>query len=256
MPYITLTGADDSTSLDDLWSLAAQYRFGLVEWGVLYSVSNQGQGRYPSFGWIGRLAARLEEPGARPPSFALHVCGGKAVADFLAGTGHVCEVAKHFGRVQLNFRHDSYPLDQIERTIRRNLNKGVITQHNDANADLWELLAGHHNHAVLFDASGGRGIAPDQWPAPLDGVACGYAGGLGLDNLAAELPRIHDAAAGKPYWIDMESKLRNAADHFDLSPAKQCLDIASEFYRRNILTPAVAEFSTPLPADVAVVFNV
>ncbi len=256
MPYITLTGADDSTSLDDLWCLASQYRFGLVEWGVLYSVSNQGQGRYPSFDWINRLASRLEHPGARPPSFALHVCGGRAVGDFLAGVGHVCEVSKQFGRVQLNFRHDSYPLDQIEKTVRRNLNKQVITQHNDANADLWRLLPGHRNHAVLFDASGGRGVAPDQWPAPLDGVDCGYAGGLGSDNMAAELPRIHSAAAGKPYWIDMESKLRNSSDQFDLSLAQRCLDIASEFYRIKILTPAVAELSTPLPVDVADVFNV
>lgn len=250
MPYITLTGADDSTSLDDLWRLAGQHRFGLVEWGVLYDATRQGQGRYPSLDWIKRLAARLEHPGARPPAFALHLCGRQAVGDFLAGTGHVCEVAKHFGRIQLNFRQDDYPLDQVDKALRRNLNKQIITPHNEANASLWEPLFKRRNHAVLFDASAGRGISPEQWATPFAGVPCGYAGGLGPDNLATELPRIHAAAAGDHYWLDLEAKLRNSADQFDLVRAKQCLDIASAFYLDKILAPQMAVLFKPLPAAV------
>lgn len=251
MSYITLTGADNSTTHDDLWRVADQYRFGLVEWGVLYSASNQGEGRYPSFDWIELLSDRLGNPSARTPAFALHVCGGKAVSDFLAGTGHVCEVARNFKRVQVNFRHESFALDQVERAIRRNLGKQVITQHNHVNAGLWKLLAGHRNHAVLFDASGGRGVAPEYWPTPLDGVGCGYAGGLGPDNLSGELPRIHGAASGKEYWIDMESKVRNASDQFDLDLAKRCLDIASEFHLQNVHRPLLAEVLSPFPDGMA-----
>jgi len=84
---------------------------------------------------------------------------------------------------------------------------------------------------VLFDSSGGRGLAPVSWPAPLPGTTCGYAGGLGPDTLTEQLPLIHTAANGRGYWIDMEGRLRTPEDRFDLDRARRCLEIVADFHR-------------------------
>ncbi len=236
MPFITLTGADDSTPQEALWRLAKTSDFDTdkqpeIEFGILYSASNQGIGRYPSFEWIEKLTEKINaETG---PGFALHVCG-RAVRDFLAGSGHVSEVASAFDRVQINFRSIDFTLTEIADCIRRNPSKTIITQHNEANRHLFQGLLNLGNHAVLFDESGGRGKSPGTWDGSLVAVDCGYAGGLGPDNLAAELPKIHAAADGMPYWVDMEGKLRNEHDQFDLKLAQQCLAIAGRFYREQI----------------------
>lgn len=80
------------------------------------------------------------------------------------------------------------------------------------------------NILALFDASGGRGLERQEWPAHLGDWDCGYAGGLGPDNLRRELPRIAAAAGPSPYWIDMESKLREGDDRFSVALARQALD--------------------------------
>jgi hypothetical protein len=43
--------------------------------------------------------------------------------------------------------------------VRRNFYRTIITQHNKINKSFAGLMEGFANHAVLFDASGGRGIA-------------------------------------------------------------------------------------------------
>lgn len=233
MPYITLTGADDTTQPEALWRLAESSNFGTseqsnVEFGILYSVSNQGVGRYPSFEWIEKLTEKIKAgPG---PGFSLHVCG-RAVHDFIAGSGHVSEVASAFDRIQINFRSSDFTLAEIGSCISRNSSKTIITQRNEANRHLFRGLAHLNNHAVLFDESGGRGKSPETWDESLEVVNCGYAGGLGPDNLAAELPRIHAAAKGMPYWVDMEGKIRDENDRFDLNAAQQCLEIAGQFHQ-------------------------
>lgn len=229
MSFITFTGADDSISPETLLDVAASSSIGVrnVEWGILYSLSNQGAGRFPSLRWIDALVHQITPDG---PSFALHVCG-QAVYDLLAGRGHISELAGSFNRVQINFRAENHAIEDVRACLLRNPGTTFITQYNDANRGLWESLAGIPNHAVLFDASGGRGRSPDTWRHPLPGVPCGYAGGLGPDNLATELPRIHAAAGGSRFWIDMEGKLRDEGDKFSLVSARRCLDIAGEFLR-------------------------
>lgn len=230
--FCTLTGADDHTQQADLWHLAKQFRPGLVEWGILYSANNQGEGRYPSFEWIEQLTEMVGRGDA--PRFSLHVCG-RAVQQFLDGTGHVTEVAKAFPRVQVNFRAREYPLESIKAMMLRNADKTIITQHNFANAALWRDLRDFGNHAILFDQSGGRGMSPAAWPAPIEGVRSGYAGGLGLNNLATELPKIKAAAGGSTfYWIDAEGKLRDIRDRFDLRIARQFLEGVQNFEMANL----------------------
>lgn len=221
----TLTGSDDSTDQKDLFRLSNEFPF--VEWGVLFHDVLQGNGRYPSLVWIEDLCLQMRQ--FQSARFALHVCGHRAILDFLNGVGDVSLLALHFPRVQLNLNASRVDVRLLADAIQRNPEKIHITQHNDVNKYLWHELRELDNHAVLFDESGGRGISPSNWSTPLPGKRCGYAGGLGLDNLEQELPRIAHAASKMPFWIDMEGKLRDNLDQFDLSVARQCLSMCSEF---------------------------
>jgi hypothetical protein len=215
----TLTGADDATDIDALWETANA--FPIVEWGILYSLTQRGTGRYPSEAWLERLITRVHGGGSAP-HLALHVCG-RSVADLIKGVGPVVDIARYFARIQVNFRADNFEIEAIREMVRRHAGQTIITQHNAANVDLWRALQGEPNHVVLFDASGGRGLVRADWPAPLQGVSCGYAGGLGPDNIDEAVAAIHRAAGCAQYWVDMENKLRTAEDRFDMNLARDVL---------------------------------
>ncbi len=91
----------------------------------------------------------------------------------------------------------------------------MILQHNDANAAVLERLTAT-NLAILFDRSGGRGLRPDAWPAADPTRPCGYAGGLTPETRARDLAAIARAAGDAPYWVDLESGLRDATGAFSL----------------------------------------
>lgn len=223
--FVTLTGADDSTEIDELFELSSQFDF--VEWGILWHAEHHGSGRYPSLAWIDRLTKDLSRsPRTR---FALHIYGGQSINDFLGGIGPVSACARFFGRIQLNLKSANVDLTALESAVLRRPEQVVITQHNPANHLLWSELVGCTNHAVLFDESGGNSISPVVWPEPLPGKQCGYAGGLGPSNLLQELARIETAADGQPFWIDMEGSLRSSADQFEMRLAGKCLECVDQW---------------------------
>lgn len=238
LSHCTLTGVDEATDLSHLADLSAEFPF--VEWGFLYSPARQGMpGRYPSVDTILRAFCEL-------PSHvrvALHVCG-QGVPDLIDEEPVVYElvmaVARRQGRIQLNFnqRRNQLDLARMGEWLAKHDGLTVITQHNAANTAVHEAFRDHGNHAVLFDASGGQGLSPEVWPVPLPGVSCGYAGGLGPDNLRQELDLIDAVAGGHIVWVDMEGKLRTpdpagAADWFDLSLCEACLREVSAWADAN-----------------------
>jgi hypothetical protein len=100
----------------------------------------------------------------------------------------------------------------------------------------------------------GAGILPREWPKPIyldvhpgdDGCGVqqhryhGYAGGLGPDNLAEQIPLILAAAAGNEHtaegriWIDMETRVRSSDDRtFDLAKVRRCLEIAAPYVKQE-----------------------
>jgi len=246
LTHITLTGVDDNTNLAEIAHLSE--RFPLVEWGFLYSPKRQGKGgRYPSVATLHSAFRALPDT----VRVALHVCGA-GVPNLLAKEAEVTRlveaVAERGGRVQLNFSQsrDSIDLDALSNLLDRYPSLKVITQHNDANEGVWKRLCGHANYVVLFDSSGGRGVERSSWPTPLHGIHCGYAGGLGPDNLATELPRICAAATRQPHWIDMEGKLRTEDDIFDLQRAEACL--------REAMTSLCLDWMSPDEVRAAVRF--
>lgn len=228
---LTLTGIDASVPVEALYEVTRHYSF--AEFGVLYSAKQNGLGRYPTLGWMDDLVEALDvSPG---PRMALHVCGA-AVGELIAGSGHVSTIAHAFKRIQLNFTVNRYPVASLRQLLQRMPETTFITQsrYPDDAANLWLDFADLPNHAVLFDASGGNAITPAALPVPLDismavsgfkeqAPLCGYAGGLGHENLGAHLQSIASITGRSRFWLDIESSLR-VNDKFDVRLALKCLD--------------------------------
>lgn len=104
----------------------------------------------------------------------------------------------------------------------------VITQHNPANLTVSQGLSAP-GHQVLFDASGGRGISPEGYRQALPGKACGYAGGIGPENVRETLITVATLGGPEGFWIDMEGKLRGEDDEFLLDRCEAVLEaVAAE----------------------------
>jgi phosphoribosylanthranilate isomerase len=116
-----------------------------------------------------------------------------------------------------------------------------IIQLNDETRPLWNLLSVNppRNMSVLYDASCGKGVVPSSFPPPPSNpdIPCGYAGGIGPDNVAEILTMVGQAAGGKPVWIDMESSLRVAVsdkfvsdqDQFSINKCFACIKVGVQF---------------------------
>ena len=242
--YVTLTGVDESVDFDQLVELDCNYRF--VEWGVLYSPDRAGKDpRYPSLDWIEQF---VEFATVERLNIALHLCGQAAkdliqlgnrrlsgVVEGRDSSGmKLLELAQRFGRVQLNTRaklSDVEALRSLVELVARCENRTrVILQWHKEHEEVCDRLWGCEGFEVLVDGSGGRGLLPPSWPEVNRNFRrIGYAGGLGPDNIAEQLPLIAKAASDRVYCLDMESKLRNSQDQFDLELCRQVLEQVNLF---------------------------
>ena len=90
--------------------------------------------------------------------------------------------------------------------------------------------------SMLFDASGGRGISPDTWRAPvMSNHKMGYSGGLSPENVADNLNKINMVLPlDYKTWIDAEGKLKDAeTKQFDTVRAEQYIQNAIRWMVRN-----------------------
>ncbi len=159
------------------------------------------------------------------------------------------ELLYRFQRVQLNFHADRTECKpkQFVDALREIKKREFIFQLDGVKGNK-HLEAAHEYEAprcyALFDASGGAGTLPREWPKPIyidvepGEHGCGeqfpayhgYAGGLGPQNLATEIPRIAEAAGDAPIWIDMETHVRTPDDTvFSLSRVRKALEICKPF---------------------------
>lgn len=211
--FITFTGIDDATDLGAARALAEQYP---VEFGVLFSPSRQGvEPRYPSWPAIYKLLA-FATPGMR---FAAHLCGGHSRQLLASASTSLDDLLReHFGRVQVNTTQQGIDAAAID-AWGNSVNAEVILQCR-------ESFPVEESVSWLFDASGGQGIEPKAWPAaPIEAdrqfpPLFGYAGGLKAENIATALPLIATAAGFAPYWIDMESGVRDEHDRFSIEKCR------------------------------------
>jgi hypothetical protein len=189
--FITFTGADDHTSIEDMRALSSKYP---IEWGILFSPKRQGvDPRYPANESLSKLVCS----GLR---LSAHLCGDYA-RGIMEGRSFALGM-RVFGRVQVN--HPEPIPERIAALPARGIAQTRGAFPNDTSVD-W-----------LFDASGGRGITPAAWPAH-PGRLVGYAGGITLQNVIDVLAA--GVGAAVPYWIDMESGVRTD-DRFDIEKCR------------------------------------
>lgn len=227
---VTITGADDTIAPADLLALSQRYPY--VEWGILLSANSMGQPRFPSMEWL-ELLAHFKKGKGKALRLSAHFCGSW-VTEFLQGSDvpnqFLPDLWPMFNRVQLNThgRHHKFNAYGFEKIASLSKEKEYIFQFDGRNNDLvkWAVTSSLR-FSVLFDRSGGNGVLPGSWPLALDGIFCGYAGGLGPDNLSQEIPKILARAERRPIWLDMETKVRSENNlFFDLAKVETCLRIA------------------------------
>lgn len=201
--FITFTGVDEDTDSAGLVQLADDYP---VEFGLLFSPKRQGlEPRYPKLETIGWLASEL------PLRWAAHLCGADAREVIeTAQSRHDRLLSFHFQRVQINTA-DPLVQPSLIGNWAASRNLRAILQCRGR----FPCVA---SVDVLFDASGGRGIVPNDWPKAVNATFCGFAGGLRPDNVAAAVAAISERATR--YWIDMESGVRDERDRFSLEKCR------------------------------------
>lgn len=220
---VTLTGADDKTSISSIFMLAHDYPF--AEFAALASKDSQGAARFPSVQWLCQF---LEDPDTYS---AVHLCG-QWLLDLCRGNPTIFQEIPSWcfynaDRIQFNFAHQVHKISENsfvhllkEQKIDQ---KELIFQVNQSNFDIVRRMKeqGIERAVPFFDQSCGNGVVPDSWPSH-DGY-CGYAGGLDPNNIEDQLKRLEDVVGDREIWIDAESGLRDDKDRFSLTKAQDFL---------------------------------
>jgi phosphoribosylanthranilate isomerase len=204
MIKLTLTGIDTSTELSKLPKNC--------EIGILYTFDPKDRNRYPSIYAIHAMVDYLSSEGYK---LALHVCGSSARHNL----SHIPFIVDHVQRMQIN---GTLKTKTVEKICLDYPNHTIITQHTADNIHLLSLEA--QNHALLIDSSGGNGISPSEWIAPDTDKLIGFAGGLSIENIYDEYLKIKKVAK-EGFWLDMETRLRNENDLFDIQKAITIADL-------------------------------
>lgn len=233
---VTITGADNSIRLDELFKLSDKFPF--VEWGILVSRSSQGTPRFPSFLWMLELSDMNEAralDGKEPIKLSCHLCGAY-VRELLGGDDKFIKTELEtiwdmFNRVQINTHgepHNTGFLFSDGLNLNDGDKKEWIFQFDNVNSEIMEeAIHDGVNAAALFDLSHGAGVLPEDWPKPIHNIHCGYAGGLSPENLKNQIKIIEGVVGKTPIWIDMETHVRSNGDlQFDLEKVEKCLLIA------------------------------
>ena len=218
-PFITVTGIDENTPISLLKKLDAEI-------GILYTATPEGRNRYPSREWITKTASQLDQ-------VAVHICGSVARKELL--NGELNTMLHEAQRIQVN---GVLTIEETEHICAMFPTHTIVTQHTFKNTPLLNVKAS--NHALLIDASGGRGVSPEQWIRPETDKQVGFAGGLGSDNLEDQLNLISPIAKGL-WWVDMEGKLRRD-DWFSGLSAKAVVNIFNEWKNKRNQLPSVDHY--------------
>jgi len=212
--FITFTGVDIKTDISRVNRLSERYN---VEWGVLYSPSKKDDNRYSSYETVSELVNKIHKP-------ALHLCG-KAINQFIDIEVNLQFLLREMfindNRVQLNTNLSSLSktkLNLLINNIESSANKFIL-QFNENNKDYINLFP--ENVDILYDASGGNGLEINEYLPPMSNRFCGYAGGLGVDNIKEAVTKADKVSNN--YWLDMESKIRTDG-YLDLNLCETILE--------------------------------
>lgn len=229
--FITFTGADEHTDLGRMRELTTRFP---IEWGVLMSPKRQGkEPRYPGWKTIDLIRGLAVNRSA-------HFCGGYS-RNALTGKQmpEMREKTEGFNRVQINYVPSPAQFPTLSAGVGRVLGhaeaayfgayiqKPVIVQHRTLK------FPDEYGVSFLFDRSGGKGEKPSSWPIhPGAGKLVGYAGGLSPENVLEELAKMD---RGHPFWIDMEGRVRDDNDRFDLGKVEAvCRAVYGEEHEQHL----------------------
>lgn len=227
---MTFTGVDSRTSIPWMKSFISDKRFPAVafEFGLLRSAHLDQSPRYITNESIRRISGTIY-----PDNLAYHLCGRYArMAKKQVDWDELCDINDFslVGRVQVNAgEYEPAEILTLQR-FALHIQKPVIIQWRQA---VFTAVSGLH---LLQDSSGGQGIEASRWIKPDElnhrarNTSIGYAGGLGPDNIATELPKIIEAASGRPFWIDCESKIRTD-DWFDITKVEAMAIAAYQIFK-------------------------
>lgn len=251
---VTLTGADDSVSPQEIIKLSNEFDF--VEFGILIGSGIKGSSRFPSVCWINKLC-ELARNQPKQPHLAIHACGESldGLLTKINDPKKKCRLfnklggdIREFKRIQLNFHggeinfreSENLKNNLLEYTQQVNWTPEVIYQLDGVNDWLYENNDVKDNREFprneesgLFDRSHGAGVTPDSWPKPVHKTKYGWAGGIGPDNIVESIKKINEIAMAKhDHWIDMETKLFECFQ-FSIEKCRKVLVQAMPFIRAN-----------------------
>lgn len=227
----TVTGADHTADIAECIRYMQEFRF--LEFALLFSEQREGSPRYPSRDLIRRFISRCYDY-IESPKIALHLCGRTTIDAAFNDDNEVMNLVSMCSRVQLNFRVANHSMLLLANFLDNCTSNqvSVIIQDNDANEGLHRFLEGWPDMHTLYDVSGGNGVTPVRWPRPKSAVY-GYAGGISPENVKERLDLFKVLTQNTPFWIDMESSLRDERNHFSLEKVGQVANIvAQEIFHR------------------------
>ena len=236
---VTCSGANEHTNIEKLVNLFYNYN-------DKASIGIQVSGKKSSYGmarywWIKSLCYYLREQEINL-NIALHLnqdwverfCSGDVpdeLTEFLSLT--FSDGEPFIRAIQLNFkigREKEPKVATLVRMMKLYSDQIFIISYNDSNAKfVQQLYETGAKFELLFDASFGEGIAPEErLPPVFDNIPQGYAGGLSPENVADEIDKISKVIAGDGYFsIDAEGKLKGDDGHFSLERCRAFLENAS-----------------------------
>ena len=226
---VTFAGVDETADLEKLKEIGSHYF--TVEWGLWLAVEHQGRvAGFPSVEWICKLAPGL--------NLAAQL-RGKSATDFLRGNdaelmAYYGEAWSLFRRIQINStdRIDQVDLSGLARLIEKNPEKEMILRVRDRNLEVADaLVTAGISCSTLFDESELQEPAQKKWPKGIKRFSgCGYAGGLGPDNIYKQLsPILNAAQSAERWWVEIDSGLRTKQHDQDVFSLANCKRAIREF---------------------------
>lgn len=229
---VTITGADDDTSIDEMLAISKEFTF--VEWGILFSPTRGAVSRYPSWSWLLKLKERKDD--FKDASFSAHICGGYTQemltygASEVLGMGPLSATDEVFSRYQLNFNAQKHTVCDGFYDLLHKFKKPIILQFNNANLAVNARVISQVKHPIhfLYDSSGGQGVEAQTYSAPIKNHYTGYAGGLTPDNIEQAVTKISTVAGDAEIWIDTETGVRTD-DKLDMQKVRSFLEKCKPF---------------------------
>lgn len=238
LKYITCTGADEHTNIDDLSALLKEYP--IAEIGIQVSKKDVAD-NHARFDWLIALQEKIVEQ-KLAPNLALHI-SGEWVQQF-AKRAMIPELdyfltlpdgrnGCFIKRLQVGFSlGKDYRID-FGRFCQAMTDKAclpIVLPYNDRNAEfLHKLHSKNIKFACLYNSP--KENYPIQFERPaLRGCVQGYSGNLNAENAAEALQLLSKLVKfRRGIYIEAENTLKNAAGHLDLQKCEAFIKNALPF---------------------------